>query len=359
MSANDKRDYRTELTENIMKLVESGTAPWQKPWNADAAAAYLAMPFNAATGRAYRGGNSMWLMAKAMQYGEFDPRFITYNQAKDNDWQVRKGEKGTTVEYWQFDKEEKRKDPTTGKDETVRIKLENPRVFYATVFHASQIDGIPKYEPVVPENGWKPIEKAENILAGSKAEIIHDQVDKAFYAPGGDRIHTPPKEAFPKALDYYEVVMHELAHWSGHESRLNRDLTGSFGSESYAKEELRAQMASLYLSAETGVPFNPDRHASYQQSWLKVLQNDKNEFFRAAKDAEIIADYVLDLQKEKTITKQNDQVKISVEQASGLLKNHPAMSNPAVLESVLNKIGQRVSEPVKEKPKQQIIELDR
>ncbi|HEV7380565.1 MAG TPA: zincin-like metallopeptidase domain-containing protein [Dyadobacter sp.] len=359
MSESEKRDYRQELTSNIMKMVEAGTAPWQKPWNADAAAAHLAMPYNAASGRAYRGGNSIWLMAKAMEKAEFDPRFVTYNQAKDNDWQVKKGERGTSVEYWQFDKEEKRKDPTTGKDETVRIKLDNPRVFYATVFHASQIDGIPKYEPRVPENGWKPVEQAENIMAGSKAKIIHDQVDRAYYAPSSDSVHLPPKEAFPRDVDYYEVAMHELAHWSGHESRLNRDLTGSFGSESYAKEELRAQMASLYLSAETGVPFNPDRHASYQNSWLQVLQNDKNEFFRAAKDAEVIADYILDLQKEKVIEKQTDQVKQNLDKASELLKNHPAMANPAVMELVLNKIGQRLQEPANEKPKPQVMEFDR
>ncbi|KWN79242.1 hypothetical protein WM24_27370 [Burkholderia ubonensis] len=300
-TAQPKRDFRQDLTDRIIELVEQGTAPWQKPWSPDAASSSLALPHNAATGRAYRGGNAVWLMMKGQALGSADPRWCTYRQAQEAGWQVRKGSKGTSVEYWQFDREEDRLNPATGKKEKVKVKLENPRVFYATVFHASQIDGIPEYAPRQRPDGWNPIDEAERILAGSGASIHHDQQDAAYYAPGPDDIHLPPREAFAQPLDYYEVALHELGHWTGHASRLARDLTGSFGSEAYAREELRAQMTSLFLSAELGVPFNPERHAAYQRSWVKVLKEDKHEIFRAARDAEKIADYVVGLAHERTL----------------------------------------------------------
>lgn len=302
-----KRDFRQDLTNQIVELIEQGAAPWQKPWNPDAASSFLEMPYNATSGRAYRGGNALYLMAKAQLMGSDDPRWCTFKQAQAKGWQVKKGSKGTSVEYWQFDKEEERFDPTTGKKEKVTVKLENPRVFYATVFHASQIEGIPEYKRRERPDGWDPVEEADRILTGSGARIFHDQQDRAYYSPDADEIHLPPREAFPQPLDYYEVAMHELGHWTGHEKRLNRDLSGGFGSESYAREELRAQMASLYLSAELGVPFNPERHAAYQASWVKALKEDKHEIFRAARDAEIMADYVIDLARERTIEQAQER----------------------------------------------------
>lgn len=295
-----KRDFRQDLTSEIVTLIENGTAPWQKPWHPDKAGALLRMPLNATTGRPYRGGNSFWLMLKAQNLGSDDPRWCTFKQAEAAGWKIKKGSKGTSVEYWQFDKEEKRDNPTTGETEKIRVKLDPPRVFYATVFHASQVEGMPELPPLQLPEGWNPVEEAERIITGSGAQIFHDQMDRAFYSPDRDEIHLPPKGAFPQPLDYYEVALHELAHWSGHPDRLKRDLSGSFGSERYAREELRAQMASLYLSAELGVPFNPDRHAAYQGSWVKALKADKNEIFRAARDAEVIADYIRELGRSQT-----------------------------------------------------------
>lgn len=288
-----RRDFRQDLTDQIVKLVEQGSAPWQKPWRPDRAGSFLALPHNATTGRAYRGGNAMWLLMKAQAMGTQDPRWCTYKQAQERGWQVRKGERGTGVEYWKFDEEIN--DPAGGKDARRKVKLETPRVFYATVFHASQIDGIEPWQPPARGEGWSSVQAAEDVLTGSGARILHDQVDRAFYRPSTDEIHLPVREAFDQPLDYYEVALHELAHWSGHPTRLGRDLSGSFGSESYAREELRAQMASLFLSAELGVPFNPDRHAAYQGSWVKSLKDDKHEIFRAARDAERIADHILGL----------------------------------------------------------------
>lgn len=308
MAESGKRNYRQDLTDQIIALVEKGNAPWQKPW--DATKSTIQIPHNAATGRPYRGCNALYLMVKAQQLGSTDPRWCTYKQAQDNGWQVKRGAKGTTVEYWKYPETVKEiVNPDTGEKEKVldvNALNQRPSVFYATVFHASQIEGIPELPK--REITWNPVELAENILHNSGAKIYHDQADNAYYLPRKDEIHLPTKEAFSSEMDYYEVAMHELGHWTGHESRLNRDLSGRFGTESYAKEELRAQMASLFLAAETGIPFNPERHASYQASWVKVLKNDKNEIFKAAKDAEGIADYLIDLSKqERTLERSLDQ----------------------------------------------------
>lgn len=298
--ATGTRDYRQELTNQIIELVEKGAAPWQKPWS-PADGHGLSMPHNAVSGRPYRGGNALYLMMQQQGRGSDDPRWCTYKQAQAEGWQVRKGEKGTSVEYWKFDEERE----TTREDGTVkkeRVKLERPHVFYANVFHASQIDGMPPHDPARAKKAeWEVSQAAEAAIAASGVPFFHDQADNAFYTPSRDQIHTPPRSAFKTPADYYEVALHELGHATVHPSRLNRDLSGGFGSTSYAREELRAQMCSLYLSAELGLPFNPDRHAAYQASWLDALKNDKNEFFRAARDAESMADYVIDLSHKKEL----------------------------------------------------------
>ncbi len=294
------RDWRQEITSEIIRLMEEKRLPWQKPWNENEAARALARPQNAVTGRPYHGVNTLVLMANQYARKSLDPRWCTFKQASDNGWKIKKGEHAKVVRYWKFGEEKTLENQTTGEKEKVFIEYEVPRVFFARVFHASQIEGIPEYKKEVKEK-WSPIEKAEEILKNSGARIFHDQSDHAFYAPKKDEIHLPPKESFAKESGYYSTALHELGHWTGHASRLNRALGNSFGTPDYAKEELRAEMASLYLSIETGVPFDPSQHAAYEKSWLEVLKNDKNEFFRACSDAEKITEYVMELglKKEK------------------------------------------------------------
>lgn len=297
-----KRDFRQEATDLIVDMLEKGTAPWQRPWDKNTAAQQLQMPHNGATGRAYTGGNALYLMAKGMQKGYEDPRWMTYEQAKSKGWQVRKGEKAEHVEFWQFDKTEKVKDPNTGQVREQRVKLDRPIQRLYAVFNAKQIDGVPALAPQQREE-WQAIEAAERALKNSGAKITHKGTE-AFYQPGSDKITMPPKKAFPDQAAYYGTALHELAHWTGHESRLNRDgITGghAFGSEGYAREELRAEMASVFMQAELGVPHDINRHAAYVDSWITILKKDKNELFRAAKDAGQAADYVLDLSKHKEL----------------------------------------------------------
>jgi antirestriction protein ArdC len=305
-----RRDFRQEVTDRIINMLENGVAPWQKPWNpADAS---LDMPMNPTTGKAYRGGNAIHLMATGLSRGYGDPRWMTYRQAAALAWQVRKGEKGTQIEFWEVKAgRDTRSEPIRTNDGDGHQPADEldaghgnrliHRVY--TVFNAKQIEGIPGWSPN-ERSVFEVVEAAEQILKTSGATILHDQADRAFYSRLSDSIHLPSKQAFKDAAGYYGTALHELAHWSGHPSRLNRaTLTDSyrFGDISYAKEELRAELASVFLAAERGVPHDPEQHAAYVSSWINVLKQDKNEIFRAAHDASIAADFLLALERDKSI----------------------------------------------------------
>ena len=290
-----KRDHRQEVTDSIIAMLEKGVAPWQKPWEG------IAMPFNPTTERSYRGGNAVHLMAAAISRGYDDPRWMTYKQAAQQGWQVRNGERGTHIEYWEVKDQVARTSSEPGHAEAAKDKPKRRlvhRVF--TVFNAKQIDGVPKYER--PEKSeFEAIQSGERILSNSGAAIAHDQSDMAFYNRRTDRIHLPHKEAFKDAPGYYGTALHELAHWTGHPSRLNRSTLNDsyrFGDLNYAKEELRAELTSVFLAAERGIPHDTAQHAAYVSSWVSALREDKNEIFRAAHDASLSTDYVLSLDRE-------------------------------------------------------------
>lgn len=312
-----KRDFRKEVTDQIVEMLEKGTAPWQTPWEPGS----LQIPLNPTTDKAYRGGNAIHLMAVGTRNGFDDPRWLTYRQAAANGWQVRAGQKGTQIEYWQFGEEGKKSgkvESQSGKDsEASGYRGPLRRVF--TVFNAKQIDGIPPYVPKEhPE--WGVVDTGQSILQNSGAKIIHDQDDRAFYSRSSDRIHLPAEAAFKSAADYYGTALHELAHWSGHPSRLNRQTlneTYRFGDTNYAKEELRAELTSVFLAAERGIPHNPEQHAAYVGSWIKALSEDKNEIFRAAKDAHRAADYILDLERGKQLRTETSEHVASFERGAG------------------------------------------
>ncbi|WP_225224123.1 zincin-like metallopeptidase domain-containing protein [Limnohabitans radicicola] len=286
-TASENPPFHEVVASELIRQIEAGTAPWQKPWNADGGIG--GMPINPTTGKRYKGINAIHLLAQ----GHADPRWLTYKQAASLDAQVRKGERGTSIQYWKFEDTRTKTDdlgrPILEPDGTPvqeRYKLDNPKVFYATVFNAEQIDGL---APLLkPELKWDPVERAEQILTNSGAQIQHAAVDRAYYSPARDEIHLPLQAQFPTAGAYYATALHELGHWTGHESRLQRDLNHAFGSEGYAREELRAEIASMMLCAELGLPHDPSQHASYVASWVSVLKQDPLEIFRAAADAEKI-----------------------------------------------------------------------
>jgi antirestriction protein ArdC len=303
-SAQPKRDFRQEVTDRIVTMLENGVAPWQKPWNP--AEASVGMPFNPTTERSYRGGNAIHLMATGIRQGYDDPRWMTYKQAADRGWQVRRGEKGTQIEFWEVKAESKdQHQPDSGAGDQAEGEKRGTRLIHRvyTVFNASQIDGVPTYQPK-KRTPFEVVQSGESILENSRAKIRHDQADHAFYNRASDTIHLPAKEAFNDAAGYYGTALHELAHWSGHPSRLARATLNEsyrFGDTNYAKEELRAELASVFLAAERGIPHDPQQHAAYVGSWIKTLREDKNEIFRAAHDASAATDYLLSLERDRSI----------------------------------------------------------
>jgi antirestriction protein ArdC/phage/plasmid primase-like uncharacterized protein len=297
MDKNNKPFHET-VAEKLIKQLEQGTAPWQRPWNPGESGAF--MPYNPLTDNRYRGINSLYLLSQQRD----DQRWMTYKQATDAGAQVRKGEKGTGIQYWKFVEEHIKKDAagkplvdSDGKPVKELVKLERPRVFYATVFNAEQIDDLPPIQSK-PQT-WDPIERAEGILATCGVAIHYNGNDRAFYRPLTDSIHLPEKGQFPSAENFYATALHELGHSSGHQNRLNRDLSHPFGSEGYAKEELRAEIASMILGDALGIGHDPSQHAAYVGSWIKVLKDDPMEIFRAAADAEKIQHYVLGLEQQR------------------------------------------------------------
>jgi len=234
----------------------------------------------------------MWLQMQ----NRGDPRWMTYKQAQSVEAQVRKGEKGILVQYWKLNDKVPVKD---GRGKPLRdadgnrvyrtIQLERPRVFSASVFNAEQIDGLPPLE--VKALDWDRHERAEATLKATGIEIRYDQANKAFYRPATDRIHLPPRDSFASADRFYSTALHEAAHGSGHSSRLDRDLAHPFGSEGYAKEELRAEIASLMIGDQLGIGHDPGQHAAYVKSWVKILTDEPKEILRAARDADKITDY--------------------------------------------------------------------
>jgi antirestriction protein ArdC len=298
-----KRDFRQEATDAIIRMLEEGVAPWQKPWQSGA----IATPFNPTTEKPYRGGNAVYLIAVAAKRGYDDPRWMSYKQAQQRGWQVRRGETGTQIEYWEFPSASREREQRGGHPDSEQGDKIAPRMIHRiyTVFNAKQIDGIPPYTPKQRQE-FEIVRAAESILEHSGARILHDQNDRAFYNRAADSIHLPPKAAFSSAPDYYGTALHELAHWTGHPSRLNRQTLNEsyrFGDLNYAHEELRAELTSLFLAAERGIPHNPASHAAYVGSWLQALRNDKNEIFRAAKDAHRATDFLLTLELERSVEK--------------------------------------------------------
>lgn len=309
-----KLPHHQIVANQIIESLKQGTAPWLKPWEPGFGGGQI--PFNPVTGKRYRGINALYLMLN--QNG--DNRWLTYKQAQGIDAQVRKGEQGTTVQYWKFVDEKIKKDDAgkpvfdqQGKPIKVQVNLESPKVFYARVFHASQIDHMP--ELVQVEQDWSLVERAEKLLLNSGATIVHSEANRAFYRLSTDSIHLPPKTQFKSAAHYYATALHELGHWSGHSSRLNRDLGHPFGSEVYAKEELRAEIASMLLGSELGIGHDPSQHTAYIKSWIRVLEDDPLEIFRASADAEKIVNHVCaleqiqNIQRERSVEIRDDKTK--------------------------------------------------
>ena len=298
--------FHEEFAAKVIEMLESGTAPWQKPWTPSQELA----PHNPISGVTYKGGNRLWL--SMLSTG--DPRWMTFRQANNAGYRIRKGARSVPIEYFIMEVTEDRLDGNgrpildeDGNPERVTRRLDRPMIKVHRVFNAVDVEGLPPLEQSGPLYEWEPREKAEQLLARSGAVIRHDQADRAFYSPARDEIHLPPRGNFDAPDKYYATALHELGHWTGHESRMDRDF-GPRGSQAYAREELRAEIASWMLGQDIGVGHDPGQHAAYVQSWIANLKDDPLEILRACADAEHIKEYVMGLDHEHTLQAEREAV---------------------------------------------------
>lgn len=288
--AGGKTDVKQVITDRIVALMERGTEAWKKTWKAAAAAG---MPCNASTGAPYRGVNILILWAQCQEAGFKSNRWMTYKQAQAAGAQVRKGEKSVTCVYFEM---MKRKEPQEGEAEFFPMA----KAFH--LFNLDQIDNLPEdlKEPTETDMTPPPFshdEYAEQFIEATGAQIEHHG-SRAFYRPSTDTIVLPEREAFISPANYYATACHELTHWTGHTSRLDRDFSKSrrFGDEHYAFEELIAELGSAYLAGHFGfIDGTVENHASYLASWIKVLKNDKSAIFTAAKHASAAYEFLTGL----------------------------------------------------------------
>ncbi len=279
-----------EITARIVAELEEGRLPWVQPWGSAAGSAPLAMPRNAATGRQYSGINVLILWGAVVSRGFSCQSWLTFRQALALGGNVRKGERGTTIVYADrfVSEEERRRSAETG-DEARAV----PFLKRFTVFSADQCEGLPEdlssSPPPVPEGLILP--EVEALIRATGADLRLGG-EKAYYSPLLDYVQVPRPESYFEPVNWHRTALHELGHWSGHPSRLARDLTGEFGSARYAREELVAEMCAAFCCATLGI-VPTVRHADYIGCWLEVLREDSKAIVRAASAASKAADYLL------------------------------------------------------------------
>lgn len=298
--------YR-KVADHLIDRIESGTAPWTKAWRPGG----KALPRNVATGKACRGGNSVWLASVAEMRGYRDERWGTCKQVQDLGGQVRRGQRGSSILFWQREARKLARDGSgrpvldpEGQPVCETVPLDRPRSYPYTVFNAEQCSGLPRREP--PEGGpaWDSIEAAEKVLKDSGAAIENNLQDRVHYDLGRDLIVMPYKEQFPNGPTCYQSALHELGHWTGHPERLNRQtliqgIRDGASSPDCAREEPRAEIGSMMTGDRPRLGHDPSRSAAYVDYWIQALKDDPREICRASQDAQVMSDYVLDRGREK------------------------------------------------------------
>jgi antirestriction protein ArdC len=281
-----KFDLYTGVSARIVAELEAGAAPWTKPWSATPGAN---TPCNALTNRPYSGCNVV-LLWMAQTAGYAVPRFLTFKQALELGGNVRKGERGTKV---YFVKQLQVRD-AADEAEATRVV---PVMREYTVFNVDQCEKLPQRitspGEFKPRNSDQRDATIDDFLADSGANI-REGFGEAYYRPSDDVIRLPRFEAFKNAAHFYSTAFHEMGHWTGHKSRLARDLRQRFGDRAYAAEELVAELCSAFLCAEFSIDGDL-RHAGYIQNWIGLLKADSRAFFTACSKAQAAADYLRSL----------------------------------------------------------------
>jgi antirestriction protein ArdC len=279
-----KRDFYSEITSKIVAQLEAGTLPWVKGWSTGG----RSLPMNAITNRPYSGINVLLYWTSADR-GWSRPRFLTFKQAKAAGGYVRKGEKGLQLYFFkQIEVADEH-----GPEAVKRI----PLLREYTVFNVEQCDGLPDHvvngAEVVATNADSRETLADAFIIATGADLREGK-GAPCYIPSRDFITVPSFTAFHDAPEFYAAAFHELAHWTGHTSRLDRDLKGRFGTDQYAMEELVAELTAAFLCAEFGLDNAHANQAAYLAGWIKVLKADSRAILTVASKAQGAANYLRD-----------------------------------------------------------------
>jgi len=303
-----RQDIYESVTNSMIKQLEAGSVPWVQPWSRPEFNLPVSMPNNADTHKGYSGINILLLWIAAYETQRSTHTWLTYKQALKLGGHVRKGETGTTICYANSftPKAEKLRALETGEDAQQAFCLKK-----YTVFNADQCEGLDAsfFGHLEPLPDCETIPIAEKLIKATGADFSIGG-DRAFYMPSADAVQVPPQAYYDEPINWYRTVLHELTHWTGHESRLDRNLKGEFGSKDYAREELVAEMGAAFLCAALGITPTV-RHSDYIAHWLKVLKEDKKAIFRAASMASKASDYILNF------TPQAKAQELQAEEAGG------------------------------------------
>lgn len=310
----NSKNVKEKLVEYYIQSLTENRIPWNCGWDQE-----QERPFNPITQSNYHGNNLLLLEFVAMIKGYRDPRWCTVKQANKEGWKIKpksdevkaSGEiYGVPLQYWmpcivdkrgklekwiswsEYNEMQKDSNATEGKKNGINLDVRS-KTFY--VFNAQEIEGIPEYDRPIQKTKINSIPFIENLI--KQMHVKYQELgSQAYYDPHADCVVVPAKDSFYSEYSYQATRLHELCHATGHSSRLGRKIENSFGSQNYAREELRAEIASSFLSQDIGLPVSEEHlknHAAYIQSWIRTLKKDPNELFRAIKTADDIEKYVL------------------------------------------------------------------
>lgn len=271
------------VTNKILSLMQQGIKPWQKQWYGNPCQ-------NAVTKHLYRGVNPL-LCTVDMLINQWEhPYFLTYKQAQEKGWQVKKGSKSVWIYF--------------GGKVAKENKDTGELSFYSTskwfnVFNIEQVEGDGVNQHIDAIHKAQSINKDERIISveefiKAQKSKVQNMGDHAFYNASLDQIVVPQFEHFTSATAYYSTLCHEHIHWTAHESRLSRDLSGKFGSSKYAFEELIAELGAAFVCNHLKMEYDLQNHANYLNNWIQVLQSDNKAFMKAASLAQRATKYLLE-----------------------------------------------------------------
>ncbi len=283
-----RADVYARITAEIIAAIEKGAGEFRAPWHHDGSAVFR--PANVISGKPYRGVNVLALWAASEARGHTTGQWGTFRQWTERGAQVRKGERASLVVFWKSSGADPSEDSASDEGD----RDEGTRRFFArgySVFNVAQVDGYEREAPIQLDEAERHV-RADAFIAALGVKI-ETGGDEAFYRPSTDTVHLPCFARFRDAASFYGVTIHEIGHASGAKHRLDRDLTGRFGSRSYAAEEACVELAAGFVLADLGIAHHPrPDHAAYISTWLDVLKDDARAIFTAASKAQAIADWM-------------------------------------------------------------------